>query len=238
MTISGIYKIINKLDGKYYVGSSRDILGQCGRKYHHFYNLQKNKHPNIHLQRAYNRDGAEAFYFTVVEEVEESLLVEVEQRYLDEAKLEPNKVYNISFAAYRIEMNQEVRESIGRAHTERLKQKENHHMFNKHHSQPTKDKISRSLIGKMSGENHPFYGRKLPEHIQKSLLECCRKGQSNGRYNKTTYEMFNTVTGEYFIGTQYEFYTKFSFARDCIRNLINRKCKTINKEWIMKSIIS
>jgi len=49
--ISGIYKIINKIDGKYYVGSSQDINKRWNS---HLNKLNKNNHINIHLQRKSN----------------------------------------------------------------------------------------------------------------------------------------------------------------------------------------
>lgn len=42
--ISGIYKIINKINGKYYVGSSKDIVTpNIGRWYMHKYELNKKR---------------------------------------------------------------------------------------------------------------------------------------------------------------------------------------------------
>src|ERR1035437_397640 len=52
--ISGIYKIINKIDGKYYIGSSDHIKR---RWYSHRTELRKNRHGNQYLQRARNKYG-------------------------------------------------------------------------------------------------------------------------------------------------------------------------------------
>lgn len=46
---SGIYRIINSVNGKCYVGSSIDLNR---RRKEHFYHLENNSHPNIHLQNA------------------------------------------------------------------------------------------------------------------------------------------------------------------------------------------
>ena len=53
--ISGIYKIVNKVNGKYYVGSSNDVLKT--RFYEHKRLLTKNKHFNVKLQNAWNKYG-------------------------------------------------------------------------------------------------------------------------------------------------------------------------------------
>src|SRR3989304_1436717 len=63
--ISGIYKIINKTNGKYYVGSSNDIIG---RWFTHKSQLNRNNHCNPHLQRAWNKYGKDNFEFIIVEE--------------------------------------------------------------------------------------------------------------------------------------------------------------------------
>lgn len=48
--IYGVYKIENLLDGKVYVGKSKDI----GRRwYEHKYELNKGKHINKHLQNSW-----------------------------------------------------------------------------------------------------------------------------------------------------------------------------------------
>ena len=90
--ISGIYKIINKVNGKYYVGSSNDILERgCGRFYHHKWMLKNNRHNNIHLQRAWNESGEKNFRFVIVKEVDDDFLLIEEQKYLDIAKKEKEK---------------------------------------------------------------------------------------------------------------------------------------------------
>ena len=71
----GVYQIRNLLDGKVYVGQSIDLKS---RKSHHFSSLEKNKHDNIHLQRAYNRDGKENFIFEVLVWCEEFELTRYE----------------------------------------------------------------------------------------------------------------------------------------------------------------
>ena len=48
----GIYKIINKVNGKYYVGSSLNINKRWSV---HKSALSKNKHHNDHLQNAWNK---------------------------------------------------------------------------------------------------------------------------------------------------------------------------------------
>jgi group I intron endonuclease len=95
--ISGIYKWINKVNGKYYVGSSMDILSNVGRKTNHLYMLRGKYHNNEHFQRAWNKYGEENFEFIVIEnlpDITDKELLQIEQKYLDIAKLERDKCYN------------------------------------------------------------------------------------------------------------------------------------------------
>lgn len=89
---SGIYQIRNLVTGDIYVGSATRLLV---RKSQHFTTLDKQKHYNIVLQRAWNKYGATNFEFEILEECDPSLLLEREQYYLD--TLHP--VYNISAVA-------------------------------------------------------------------------------------------------------------------------------------------
>jgi group I intron endonuclease len=89
---SGIYKITNKNNGKFYIGSSKHL---DRRWWEHQNDLIKNEHINPKLQHAWNYHGKDAFEFTIIENVEESKLFEREQFYIDTFR--PYKVgYNIA----------------------------------------------------------------------------------------------------------------------------------------------
>lgn len=83
----GIYKIRNKINGKIYIGKSVNLQS---RKNSHFYLLRKQKHGNIHLQRSFNKYGAENFEFSIIEIVNEEFLNEKEIYYIKELKPEYN----------------------------------------------------------------------------------------------------------------------------------------------------
>lgn len=96
--MKGIYKIVNNINGKYYVGSSGDVKIRLRT---HKSNLKCNKHVNSKLQNAYNKYGADNFSFVIVEELNDYLtkleILGAEQSYLDIAFKE--EVYNINFIA-------------------------------------------------------------------------------------------------------------------------------------------
>jgi group I intron endonuclease len=80
---SGIYAIVNKINGKRYVGSAVCFKQ---RAYNHNYDLSKGKHHCEHLQRAWNKYSQESFEFVIIEIVMKPLLLDVEQAYLNENK--------------------------------------------------------------------------------------------------------------------------------------------------------
>jgi group I intron endonuclease len=69
--VGHIYGIKNIVNGKWYVGQTRDI---DDRKYRHFLHLKKKTHFNRHLQFSYNKYGEHCFEFVILEEVPVEML--------------------------------------------------------------------------------------------------------------------------------------------------------------------
>lgn len=92
--ISGIYQIINNINGKIYIGHSINI---SFRWYNHMNDLLKGTHHNSKLQEDFNMYGLTAFNFNILDTLEgKSNLILKEQEYLD--KLNFNNNYNLSNA--------------------------------------------------------------------------------------------------------------------------------------------
>lgn len=61
--IIGIYAIINRINGKYYIGSSKDILGRWTT---HVRDLKNGVHHSVYLQRSWNIHTAEDFILIIL----------------------------------------------------------------------------------------------------------------------------------------------------------------------------
>lgn len=81
MKKSGIYQILNTINGKFYLGSAVNFKNRWSN--HKWYFANKN-HPNRYFQSAWNKYGADNFKFRILQLVEDiSKLREIEQNWLD-----------------------------------------------------------------------------------------------------------------------------------------------------------
>ncbi|MGI0059241.1 MAG: GIY-YIG nuclease family protein, partial [Nitrosotalea sp.] len=88
---SGIYRIVNQLNNKQYIGSAVSL---AGRKYDHFHTPSRS---NPHLQRAIKKYGQENFKFEILELVPDiGNLILREQFYLDTSLKNNIDLYNIA----------------------------------------------------------------------------------------------------------------------------------------------
>lgn len=92
MKLIGIYKIVNIINNKFYIGSSNNILKRFST---HKNFLRKKKHHSPYLQRAWNKYGEKNFTFEVIEYCTIDEKLKLEQHYINKFKPE----YNISLSA-------------------------------------------------------------------------------------------------------------------------------------------
>lgn len=90
----GIYCITNTVNGKFYIGSSKNIYYRLKR---HVSDLNKGRHANNHLQNSYLKYGSLSFSVSIIEEVSYECLAETEQSYIN--NLKPH--YNITHEVIR-----------------------------------------------------------------------------------------------------------------------------------------
>lgn len=90
--LSGIYNIINLINGKRYIGSAFNFNT---RKNTHFRELLKNIHKNSHLQAAYNLYKKDNFVFEIIEECKLEDLDDRERYWIH--FYPPEELYNICY---------------------------------------------------------------------------------------------------------------------------------------------
>lgn len=106
----GIYQIINILNGKFYIGSCGDKQGFKARFLNHRWRLRVGRHPNRHLQGAFNIHGEKNFLFICLMNTEKSRLLKIEQYFLDNCRpFDPLIGYNIEPTS----INFKYRENLG-----------------------------------------------------------------------------------------------------------------------------
>jgi len=131
MNISGIYKIVSKMNPeRVYIGSSINIYFRWKK---HLSDLRKNKHGSIKLQRHFNKYGEADLVFVVIEPCFIEFLLDREQYYINQL----NPYFNVCRVAGRTvgrEISKETRHkmstsklnnknSLGFKHTEETKAK-------------------------------------------------------------------------------------------------------------------
>lgn len=166
---SGVYRIKNTLNGKCYIGSSKNVHG---RWRDHRKTLRNGCHHSILLQRAWNKHGEDNFKFSILEKCEKSQLIEREQHYKDLYKSYDRKlgydVCSVAGSTLGTTLTIEHKKKLSLAHTG-LK-----------HSKETIDKIS--LASK--GENNPMYGKRHTVESKRKISINTRSGMLASRASK------------------------------------------------------
>ncbi len=218
--VCGIYKIINRHDDKYYIGSSNVIRRRWCQ---HKTQLKNNCHRNNHLQSSWNKYGKDDFIFEIVEEVPKEKLIEIEQKYLDIAKTEKEKCYNQSFDAHGGNVGKEAYEARSKKFCG-----PNHHLYGKHLSEEIRKKMSISKKGMYDGKKHPRYGKKASKETLEKMSKSMKgklAGNKNPNYDPKNYSFQHINTGEIFTGSRYEFCKKIGVK--IIWNIMMGKTKTV-----------
>lgn len=132
--ISGVYEIVNTVNGHRYIGSSVDIINRWRV---HKSALGLSKHHSPYLQRSWDKYGQDFFEFTVLECCEKEQLIDREQYFIDTLK----PTYNISPTAY---------SCLGVKHSEETKKRISISKSGDNCSDETRIRLSISHKGKTS----------------------------------------------------------------------------------------
>jgi len=161
---SGVYKIINIINNRVYVGMSNDIERRI--KWHKS-RLKYKNHNNPILQRAYDKYGEKNFIFEVIEYCSQEKLFEREHYWCTFLNSN-NKKFGYNIAITNIEGNSSMCKESREQGIKVRKSK-----YESWHSEETKKKISQAKIGKkMSDEARANMSKNAPhkklskEHIK------------------------------------------------------------------------
>lgn len=150
---TGVYMLINNINGHNYVGSSINLAGRM-KNYLNTASLKSNKNSNMPIVKALLKYGQEEFSLWILEYVEPSNLSIRETFYI--TLILP--YYNVLKQGY---------SSVGYKHTEETKSLLSELAKNKIHSDKTKSLISKALVG----ENNPFYNRNHSTETKIRMIE-------------------------------------------------------------------
>lgn len=221
--ICGIYKIMNKISGKLYIGSAINIKERWKK---HKNELRKNIHYNSYFQNAWNDYKEENFQFEIIEEVlDVNLLLEREQYWLDETKCyERDKGYNILKLAGNSCGYKHTEESLIKIGLSSLGRRKGIKFSNEH-----KKKISESLCGHIvTNETRCKIGNKNRghKHSEETIGRLSKIfSAENNPSAKLTWEQVREIREKYKSGkySQRELAREYKVGKTSIAYIINNK---------------
>lgn len=165
LDVSGVYKIRNTVNGRFYIGSAVNIRKRWN---HHLTFLRKGKHHSRHLQCSFNKYGSEAFTVEVLEVTTASrnALIEREQHYLDTLRPYRNSGYNVC---------RKAGSTLGVKHTKAVREKVRRRMlgnipWNKGRKRPPFSEEWKRNLARL-GETNPFYGKQHSSETKQKISD-------------------------------------------------------------------
>lgn len=239
---TGVYKILNTVNGNFYIGSTAWNLRR--RWGIHRRSLLENKHPNQHLQYAWNKYGELAFVFEIVEECVPSQCLIREQHYIDTLKPSYN-ILTIAGSVRGYKHSAATKRLIGDA-----SRGENNPFYSGQHTfyHPKHGIFTGSIVdfgktfgmrkslpykltqGVLSKSHGWIYIGKHPLQIPSNLKTFYHDRCQN---NRPTYQ-FCHMNGTIFTGTMPEFIARYNLDRSVISKLVRGKRKYAYG-WIIKT---
>lgn len=233
----GIYQIVNKINGKRYVGSSVNIERRWSG---HRHRLRKGVATNNILLSSWLKYGEGSFYFEIIEECSRSELIAREQFHIDQ-KSEYNS-RKIADSNYGRVIGDDEKKARSKAMIER-------HRKSPHLAEATR----KSLLEMWRNEsNRAAWSESISKSAKKSWSNPKKKkdrlsyidddyrksvsirntGKSNPNYDDTMFSFNHIESGEVTM-TKYEFYMKYGLDKSHITKLCKGKIKT-HKGWSIK----
>jgi group I intron endonuclease len=175
--VSGLYKIINKINGDYYLGSTVNFYNRLAQ---HKSLLYRNKHNNIHLQMAWNKYGKENFEFKLILICDRDKAKFFEQCYLN-LQIPPYNLSSNAFGGDGKAFTLESRRLAGitrrgvpkpPSYVEKLSKRMIGNKLNlgKRKSEESRRKLSQSLMG-----NQNWLGKHHSEETKQKMKDAWKK---------------------------------------------------------------
>lgn len=215
---SGIYKIINIINKKFYIGSSKNIEERCKE---HFNHLKNNLHHSVKFQNDYNIYGRDAFIREVIEEipyedgVNREKMYKREQYWIDKLDAK-NKGYNIADSKFGDTLTHHplreniieritntVHKNISEMTPEERKEKWGQNgalngMYGRHRTDEERKHLSEVNKGKPSPNRGKHLSEETKKKLSKSRIESgVAKGEKNPFYGKHHSEETKKKLSEY-----------------------------------------
>lgn len=181
--ISGIYKIINSINNKIYIGSSKNIKNRFRQ---HLFLLRHNKHFNSHLQSAYNKYGEASFVFEIIEECKTNIIDSREEYWI--------KALNSNISGIGYNMRIECHTNKGKKRTPEQIERHRQTQIGKKQSAETIERRKQSMLAnKVNGKIRKI-GWKLSQEVIANRLICQGKKVSKFTMSGEFIENFGSCT--------------------------------------------
>lgn len=222
MQVSGIYRIINIVTGKMYIGQSLDVKNRIRV---HRYQLKKGNHGNDFLSRSYNIHGASNFIYEILYTIEDKtkeqaihILNEKEEYFINKYNSFVNGYNLTSGGGNKIFSEESIAKMsashIGQTQSLKCRQMSSERMKNRIVSDETKRRLSVALAGKkhsteskqkMSiskmGTDNNRYGTHHTEETKRKI-GCAQLGEKNHNFSKETPESVKQKCRDSYHGSQ------------------------------------
>jgi group I intron endonuclease len=199
-----IYLITNKINGKSYVGQTRQKNPKNRWRQHI-------NDPRGILKTAFDKYGIEKFEFKTLFEVSNDELNENEKREISERKTISPNGYNLQSGGECREVHPETREK------QRARWGPGHPLWNQKHTDETKEKIRIAT----RGENNPMYGK---THTPEVILKMSENNHMKGK----TGSLAPTAKKIDAYSLDGEFLQTFDCIRDAAESIVQAETGIVN----------
>ena len=188
-----IYKAVNKLNGKVYIGKT--ILSLHQRKTGHL-NYVNNQNSETYFHRAIRKHGADNFEWSIIQTcITETHLSLAEQAYIELYNMNGIKLYNMTEGGDGVRLCGEKNGFYGKKHS----QETIDHWYEVRKGKTPSIETRKKLSDKSSGENNAMYGIRHPEELLKQIADKHRGknygvvGENHPMFGKTGKQHYRSI---------------------------------------------